>query len=268
MQPISFSDRHVALGEHQVFVRHWQATAPDAGPPILLFHESLGCIPMWRGFPARLCAATGRRVIAYDRLGHGQSSPSARAPNSDFIADETRQVVVPLLDALGIDRFIGYGHSTGGSIALAAAGQLGERCAGVISEAGHAFVEACTLQGVEQARLRFQAPARFQRLRHHHGERAQWVLDTWVQTWLAPWFNDWRLDDLLAAIHCPTLLLQGSQDPYGSLEQPRHIAAMIGAAATVVVMEGCGHAPHLERTDEVVRHVGRFLERIGGRAGV
>ena len=42
-------------------------------PPIVLFHESLGCIELWRDFPRKLSQITGREVIAYDRLGFGQS---------------------------------------------------------------------------------------------------------------------------------------------------------------------------------------------------
>lgn len=43
-------------------------------PPLVLLHEGLGCIAMWRRFPYRLAAMTGRRVLTYSRYGYGHSS--------------------------------------------------------------------------------------------------------------------------------------------------------------------------------------------------
>jgi hypothetical protein len=43
--------------------------------PLVLLHEGLGSVGLWRGFPAALQAATGRRVLAFSRFGHGRSAP-------------------------------------------------------------------------------------------------------------------------------------------------------------------------------------------------
>lgn len=263
MDPISFCDQRVALGSHSVFVRRWQAVeSGSAQAPLLLFHESLGCTTMWRDFPSQLCAATGRAVIAYDRIGYGQSTPSRRPPNRSFITDEAEGTVAPLLEALQVDRFIGFGHSTGGSMALAAAAQLGKRCVGVVSESGHAFVENCTRRGVEAARLRFQDPAQFGRLERHHGCRARWVLDTWIETWLSPWFDDWNLDQLLTQIACPILLLHGSKDPYGTIDQAHHVSALANGPTTLVSMHDCGHTPHLEDPAGTTSHSTHFVDQL------
>ena len=40
------------------------ATRP-ARPEILLLHEGLGSVSMWRDFPQQLAAATGCRIVAY-----------------------------------------------------------------------------------------------------------------------------------------------------------------------------------------------------------
>ena len=44
---------------------------PDQSPTIVMLHEGLGCIALWRDFPARLAAATGCGVFAYSRAGYG-----------------------------------------------------------------------------------------------------------------------------------------------------------------------------------------------------
>ena len=59
-------------GSHgRMFVRSWfperDALRPNHAP-ILLLHESLGCIEQWKDFPSALAQATGRTVVAYDRL--------------------------------------------------------------------------------------------------------------------------------------------------------------------------------------------------------
>src|SRR3954470_21690476 len=65
--------RRIAAGEHP--------GEPDRRA-IVLLHEGLGSVGLWRGFPAALQAATGRRVLAFSRHGHGRSQtpPPARPP--------------------------------------------------------------------------------------------------------------------------------------------------------------------------------------------
>jgi len=56
--------------------------------PLLFLHEGLGSVRLWRGWPEAVAAATGRRVVAYSRLGHGCSDlppapPRASSPERD-----------------------------------------------------------------------------------------------------------------------------------------------------------------------------------------
>ncbi|MEM1416694.1 MAG: hypothetical protein AAGH15_17410, partial [Myxococcota bacterium] len=67
------------------------------GPPrVVLLHEGLGSIALWKGFPAALAARVGGAVLAYDRRGHGASDalPAPRAP--DFMHREA-EVLAALL---------------------------------------------------------------------------------------------------------------------------------------------------------------------------
>jgi pimeloyl-ACP methyl ester carboxylesterase len=74
--------------------------------PIVLFHDSLGCVGLWRDFPEALSVATGRRVIAYDRLGFGRSDARATLPSLDFIAEEASLSFPVMRRALRIERFV------------------------------------------------------------------------------------------------------------------------------------------------------------------
>src|SRR5207248_8212629 len=103
------------------------ARIAGAGPgklaPIVFLHEGLGSVAMWRDWPARVCAATGREGIIYSRRGYGHSDAIADVRGGgrlapDYMHREALDVLPQLLAALGLDQPVLLGHSDGGSIAL------------------------------------------------------------------------------------------------------------------------------------------------------
>ena len=64
---------------------------PADGPPLILLHDSLGCVELWRDFPGLLAQRLQRPVLAYDRLGFGKSAPRAAIPGPEFIDEEARR---------------------------------------------------------------------------------------------------------------------------------------------------------------------------------
>ena len=55
--------------------------------------------------------------------------------------------------------------------------------------------------------------------------------------------------------------IQGDDDPYGTTRQLDLIAAGVGGPCERLVLAGVGHAPHLERRDEVVAAIAAFVDR-------
>ena len=53
--------------------------------PLVLLHEGLGSIGLWRGWPETLAERTGRRTVAYSRFGHGRSGPPPRPRRRGFL---------------------------------------------------------------------------------------------------------------------------------------------------------------------------------------
>lgn len=250
----------VAIGSGRIFVRLWRVHGRRA--PIVLLHDSLGAVALWRDFPRRLALATGRSVIAYDRLGFGASDPHPGRLAKGFVQDEAAGPLAALLDQLGINGFVACGHSVGGGMAVAAAAAWPGRCRALVTLSAQAFVEDRTLDGIRRAQTLFAQGDQFDRLKKYHGDKAAWVLDAWIGTWLSPAFLDWTLDRELAAVRCPALLLHGDQDDYGTLRHPRHMSALIPAAATVELLPDCGHVPHRERPEAVIAAVAGFLAPI------
>lgn len=244
----------------RLYVKRWGGTADDAAlPPIVLLHDSLGCVALWREFPQRLAQATGRSVIAYDRLGFGQSDPHRGPIGADFIRQEAHTGFSALIDQLGVERFIVFGHSVGGGMAVSIAAAYPDRCAGLITESAQAFVEAQTRAGIRTAQAQFAEPGQMSRLERYHGDKAHWVLDAWVSTWLSPAFADWCLDEELLGVRCPVLAMHGTEDEYGSTAQPERIVTLAGAPARLALLQRCGHVPHREQEATVLDAVKAFV---------
>ena len=258
---VAATDHRIGTEEGTLFARAWAPTdvRRDPGATILLFHDSLGCVDLWRDFPQQLAVATRRSVVAYDRLGFGQSDAHPGALPLTFIRDEAATVVPRLCDALGLDMIIPFGHSVGGGMAIATAARWPERCAAVVTESAQSFVEDRTRAGLQAARVEFARPGQVERLARYHGEKARWVLDAWIETWLSPAFADWSLDEDLRNVRCPALALHGDQDEYGSPEHPGRIARLTQGPSEGVILEGLGHVPHREQPARVLAEVAKFL---------
>lgn len=232
----------------RLYAKQWGGTADDAAlPPIVLLHDSLGCVALWRDFPQRLAQATGRAVIAYDRLGFGESDRYPGKIGADFIRQEAHTGFPALIDQLGVERFIVFGHSVGGGMAVSIAAAYPDRCVGLITESAQAFVEERTREGIRTAQAQFAEPGQMSRLERYHGDKAHWVLDAWVSTWLSPEFAGWCLDAELLGVRCPVLAIHGMEDEYGSTAQPERIVTLAGAPARLVLLPRCGHVPHREQ---------------------
>lgn len=253
-------DTAVATPLGRLHARRWPAQdATDARIPIVLLHDSLGCTQLWRDFPAALAHATGHAVISYDRLGFGESDAHPGVLDVDFVASEAQASFAAVLQAFSIDRFMVFGHSVGGGMAVSIAAAYGARCRAVITESAQSFVEALTLDGIRAARDSFAVPGQMQRLDKYHPGKAQWVLDAWVDTWLSPAFRDWSLDAALARVRSPMLVFQGADDEFGSARQPQRMVDLAGAPVELVLLPGCGHVPHRECTAQVLERVQAFV---------
>jgi hypothetical protein len=47
-----------------VFARRWKPNVAISSTPLILLHDSLGCVDLWRDFPAILAEQLSRPVVA------------------------------------------------------------------------------------------------------------------------------------------------------------------------------------------------------------
>jgi len=249
----------IATPQGRLYAKTWNLAVCADSPPILMFHDSLGCVALWREFPRLLSINLGRGVIAYDRLGFGRSDPCEEAMSPDFIAAEAENVLPFLFEQLSISNFLACGHSVGGGMAVEAAARFPDRCDAVVTIAAQAFVEEKTLQGIRSAQEAFRSAENVARLGKYHGSKAQWVLKSWIDTWLSPQFASWSLEPALARLCCPVAAIHGENDEYGSTAQPMRIAGEYG---TVRILPGIGHTPHRECPELLVRTVTEVIREM------
>jgi len=236
-------------------VEYLDLPGDPARAPLLLLHEGLGSVRLWRDWPTALAAATGRRLVAYSRLGHGYSDLPPAPRTATFMHDEAAVVVPALRAALGLVDPVLIGHSDGGSIALAHAAD--HRVSGVVVLAPHVIAEPAGLVEIAAAREAFAGGDLAVRMARHHRDPAV-TFHNWNDVWLSEAFRSWDLRPLLAGITAPVRASQGTADPYGTV---LHVEAVRDGASGPVelLMLNCAHAPHLEATEPVTEAVVRFV---------
>lgn len=257
---VETEDRYLTTEHGDVFSRRWRTGSRKT--PIVLMHDSLGCVELWRDFPEQLAAATARDVIAYDRLGFGHSAAHPGGWSNHFIRDEAERFFPKVWQALDIEHFIALGHSVGGIMAASLAAHHPHHCRALVTIAALAFVEDRTRQGIRQAQATFAESGQLERLRKYHGSKAEWILSAWIDTWLSDSHADWTLEDSAPNITCPLLTIHGLQDEYGSVAHPQRVSALASGDRQALLLEGCQHVPHREQPERVIKTIAGFLQAI------
>lgn len=245
----------------RVFVKQWVPEFDSRKSPLILLHDSLGCVDLWRDFPAKLSEALSRCVLAYDRLGFARSDARDSLPSRKFIEEEASKYFPAIKEELSLRSYVLFGHSVGGGMAVNIASQDPD-CQAVVTVAAQAFVEDITVKGVEQAKQMSEQPGQIERLEKWHGKKAKWVLRAWSDIWLSAEFKDWSLKPAIQHVYCPVLAIHGDSDEYGSLAFPEFITENAGGRADMLIIENCGHMPHKEKPQEVISATRKFLSDI------
>jgi pimeloyl-ACP methyl ester carboxylesterase len=256
---------HLDIGGTSLEYRWW-GPPPEDAPTLVLLHEGLGCVAIWRDFPARLAEATGCGVFAYSRQGYGGSSPCALPRPLSYLEDEARDVLPHVLDAIGVRRCVLIGHSDGGSIAGIYGGMFDDpRIAGIAMMAPHFFTEDVAITGIAEAKGLYESTDLREKLKRLHGDNVDCAFRGWSESWLNPAWREWDISRYLPRIAVPVLALQGIDDHYGTEAQIDIVVERCTAPAapvTKVMIPNCGHAPHKEAPDETIEALVRFAKAV------
>lgn len=229
-------------------------------PAIVMLHEGLGSIALWKEFPAKLAERTGCGVLVYSRYGHGSSDKLMEKRPVRFMHHEGEVVLPELLEKFAIVKPILVGHSDGGSISLIFAGRYPNAVSGLILEAPHVFVEDLSIASIAQAKVTYETTDFPQRLGRYHAnvDATFWG---WNDIWLDPAFRSWNIGEYVPKITCPVLCIQGEEDEYGTIAQVEAIKA--GAPQTrIAMLPNCKHSPHRDQEAKTLELMAEFVGRI------
>ena len=248
----------VRAGGRQLEYSHWRVHA-SAGPTLVLLHEGLGSVAMWKGFPERLALHTGCDVFAYSRAGYGHSDKTHLPRVPGYMHPEALEVLPEVLDFLGVPAVVVLGHSDGASIALIhAGGRQHERIKALIVMAPHVFIERMCVEQIAQARSAYETGDLRARQAKYHAD-VDHVFWGWNDIWLQPDFLAWNIEAYLPKIRVPVLIIQGEQDEYGTLAQVHAVRDQIPGHRDTLILPDCRHSPHRDQPGATLEGINRFL---------
>jgi pimeloyl-ACP methyl ester carboxylesterase len=232
---------------------------PEDAPTLVLLHEGLGCVGLWGDFPDRLQRATDCGVFVYSRAGYGASDPVELPRPLDYMQREAREVVPPLLDAIGIRSGVLVGHSDGASIAAVHLGQIRDpRIGAAVLIAPHFLVEDMCVAAIAEAKIAYETTDLRTKLGRWHGN-VDVAFRGWNDAWLDPEFKFWDIREALETVTRPMAVIQGADDQYGTLLQVETAVELSPAPVVTTILPGVKHSPHREAAEATVEAIVRFF---------
>ncbi|MDO8880059.1 MAG: alpha/beta hydrolase [Coriobacteriia bacterium] len=261
---------------------------------LVLLHGFGASTFTWREVAGPL--AERGRVIAFDRPAFGLTERPLPGSwevddypgGSPYSPEAQADMVVALLDRLGIERAVLVGHSAGGSIAMLTAVTYPDRVEALVLVDAAVYTQrgpptwlypllntpqARRLGPLVARRIGGAAGDRFLELAWHDpsgitpeiraGYRAPLAVDDWDRAlWeLTVASSTQPRGDRAGEVACPTLVMTGDDDRVIPPEEAERLARAIPGAEFVAI-EDCGHVPHEEQPHAFTNSVYRFLDTL------
>ncbi|GLQ36955.1 hydrolase [Rhizobium albus] len=236
--------------------------APGTKPTIVMLHEGLGSVSLWRDFPEQLAERTGCGVFVYSRAGYGKSEAAELPHPLDYMTREAVDVLPDVLEAIGFQEGVLLGHSDGASIAAIYGGSVQDhRVRGLILIAPHFFTEPEGLAAIAEAKIAYETGDLREKLARHHAH-VDVAFNGWNEAWLDPAFKAWNIAEVIDYWRIPVLAIQGRNDQYGTLAQIEEIENRIYSPVDVEIFDDCRHAPFIDQKDRTLDVISDFVARL------
>jgi pimeloyl-ACP methyl ester carboxylesterase len=247
---------------------------PRNASTVVLLHGFACSIGWWEDVIPEL--ARDHRVLTFDLLGHGGSEK----PREGYGMEQQARRVATALDRLDVRRATVVGHSMGGIVATALREQRPQLVSSlvfldsapddddsklpftarlgtvpVLGEAIRRVVpDELVRQGLESAFAEgFDVPDRFV---DDFNDMTYTSYDD-SRSASSDYRKEAGLDERLARERVPLLVLWGSQDDIAEPSSAQDFSKVPGAR--IVVLDGVGHSPHVEKPAETARLIRNFL---------
>ncbi|HRC63310.1 MAG TPA: 2-succinyl-6-hydroxy-2,4-cyclohexadiene-1-carboxylate synthase [Dehalococcoidia bacterium] len=256
-----------------------------SGPPVVLLHGFTGSAAGWRETVEAL--GTAYTTVAIDIIGHGKSdAPTAL---DHYRMEQCVDDLVRAVRLAGYERATWFGYSMGARTALQVAARRPEAVGALILESGspglataeerearvrsdEALAERIERDGVEAFVAYWEAIPLFSTQSVELRDRLRPGRVASTVTGLAHSLRGMgtgaqrALHEELGRVHVPVLIVTGELDTK-FVEIGREMARVL-PDATMQVVEGAGHAAHLERPQAVHSVVLDFLRGVHESRGI
>lgn len=251
---------YTMVGEEKIFYTYHRSVDSQS-PVMLLVHGAGGNHQHW-GYAIR--NLKGASVYALDLPGHGRSHGAGRSTIVDY-AD----FIIRFMDVVGLAKAIVAGHSMGGAIAMTIALRYPDRIAGLVlvGTGARLRVLPAILEGILHDFERTvaliceyaYAPSAPQELVLQGQRQMLQVAPRVIHNDFAA-CNAFDVMERLGEIHCPTLVICGSED---KLTPPKYATFLVEriAGAELALIDGAGHMVMMEKPDDVAAAIASALAK-------
>lgn len=227
----------------------------------IFLHEALGSIAQWKNFPKKLCDKLNISGTIIEMKGYGFSSENKAKRGADYLHRFALEDLPTILNKLDFkENLILVGHSDGGTNALLFGAKHPDKTVALVTMAAHILNEPETKNGIPPA-IKAYEEGKLKGLEVFHGEKTEKLFFDWAHTWLNDFFSDWNITRDIQNISIPGLIIQGKDDQYGTDEQVHKIADCFDAKVEKLFLKECGHAPHLEKQEEILNKIYNWLQK-------
>jgi len=254
---------------------HVRDTGPRDAAAVIMLHGLGASLHTWESLAAGL--STTGRVVRYDLPGAGLTGVD---PTGDYADERGMEVLLALMDGLGLARASLLGHSMGGRLAWRFAAHHGDRIDKLVLIAPDGFASPGFAYGKPP-----EVPATMQLMKYvlprpllRMGLAPAYADSAALTDALVARYHDLllvpgvrgamiaRMEQsvlqdpvpILATIEAPTLLVWGDADAMIPIANAADYVAAL-PSATLVTLPGVGHIPQEEAPAKVLAVVGDFL---------
>ena len=233
----------------------------DQTPVLVLLHEGLGSISMWKEIPKLIHEKTKLNILTYSRFGYGKSSITDLPRPLDYMTVEAEKYLPMILKKLSIRKHFLIGHSDGATIAaLGSLKSMNNNLLGTVLIAPHFFVEQDNIIAIKNTTHQYKKGTLRTKLKKYHDNVDNAFLG-WSNVWLNEEFSNWDITNILSNIKVPIIGIQGLNDPYGSIAQLDILEKKLTVPFTKITIENCGHNPFHEHLDTTLEYINKFITK-------
>lgn len=268
---------------------HYKMFGSGKPPFIVLLHGSFLSIRSWRDVMQPF--ADGATVVAFDRPAFGLTSRPVPSKDNQvrYSPEAQTDLVVALMDKLGIDRAVLVGNSTGGTLALLTALRHPKRVQGLVLVGAMIYSGYATSEvpAFMKPFMKAMTPV-FSRLMkrlitklYDRNIRGFWhdksllsddtlaafrrdlMIGDWSRSFWELFLETHHLNlaERLKTLSIPSLVITGEHDHTVKTEESFRLAKEL-PGAELEVMADCAHLPQEEKPEAFVRVVQAFVRRI------